>query len=107
MSHPAPQRHKARRISHGGVTAGVDERIADLVLAMWRAEIRTRESCEDVGGLAEIGLSRTDLEAFRRRIGPAAELLRVEFHGSTADPFALHRMRFQLADVSELERALE
>jgi hypothetical protein len=58
------------------------------------------------GGLAEIGLSRTDLEAFRRRIGPAAELVRVDFHGSTADPFALHRMRFRLADVPELRHAL-
>jgi hypothetical protein len=106
LSHPAPQRHKARRISHGGVSADVDEAIAGLVLAMWRVEIRTRESCEDVGGLAEIGLSRTDLEAFRRRFGPAADLLRVEFHGSTGDPFALHRMRFQLADVPALQRAL-
>ena len=83
----------------------MDEKIAGLVPAMWRAEIKTQESC-DVGGLAEIGLSRTDLEAFRRRIGPAAELLRVEFHGSTADPFALHRMRFQLADVTALSLGL-
>jgi hypothetical protein len=73
---------------------------------MWRAEIKTRESCEDVGGVAEIGLRRTDLEAFRRRIGPAAELVHDVFHGSTADPFALHRMRFQLADVPALERAV-
>jgi hypothetical protein len=76
------------------------------VLAMWRAGIGTRESCEDVGGLAEIGLSRSDLEAFRRRIGRGAELVHDVFHGSTADPFALHRMRFRLADVSELERAV-
>jgi hypothetical protein len=106
LSHPAPQRHKARRISYGGVTADVDEKIAGLVLAMWRAEIRTRESCEYVGGVAEIGLSRNDLEAFRRRIGPAAGLVSVEFHGSTADPFALHRMRFRLADVPALCLAL-
>jgi hypothetical protein len=45
MAVPAPQHHATRRISHGGVSADVDEAIAELVLQMWRHEVSTFASC--------------------------------------------------------------
>ena len=110
MSHPAPQRHKARRISYGGVSAEVDEKIAGLVLSMWKAGIQTEASCQDVGeGRAVICLSGRDEQAFRARVGPAAaELLTTEYHGSTGSAAlsGRHYMRFQLADVPALRLGL-
>lgn len=84
LSRPAPQRHKTRRISYGGVTAYVDEALAGLLLSMWKAGIQTEASCEDVGG----GLA--------------------EIHGSTGSAAlsGRHYMRFHLADLPELGRAL-
>lgn len=109
LSRPAPQRHKTRRISYGGVTAHVDEALAGLLLSMWKAGIQTEASCEDVGGgLAEICLSGRDEQAFRARVGPAPRLLRTEYHGSTGSAAlsGRHYMRFHLADLPELGRAL-
>ena len=59
-------------------------------------------------GLAEISLSGRDEQAFRARVGPAAGLLVTEYHGSTGSAAlsGRHYMRFKLADVPALQRAL-
>lgn len=43
----SPTLHPQVRITHGEITALVDEGIADLIVAMWRAGIETVLSCQE------------------------------------------------------------
>jgi len=47
-------RHPQARIEHGGKSADVDEEIAPLVLELWRANLWTIASCQDLGGRVSI-----------------------------------------------------
>jgi hypothetical protein len=42
--------HKEVIMQHGSVREGIDEKIAPLVLATWRAGVRTNYSCQDERG---------------------------------------------------------
>ncbi len=47
-------RHPQARIEHAGKSADVDEQIAPLVLELWRANLLTIASCQDLGGRVSI-----------------------------------------------------
>ena len=42
-------KHSTINISHGSVSADIDEEIAPLILAMWKCGLKTEFSCQDVG----------------------------------------------------------
>jgi hypothetical protein len=54
--------HKQVRIEHGEMSAEVDEKIAPLILALWRAGIETFRSCQHHGpsGKVWIGFASAD-----------------------------------------------
>src|SRR6266540_6661346 len=41
--------HKQAHIQHGEIEADVDERIAPLIVELWRAGVTTRMSCQEFG----------------------------------------------------------
>jgi hypothetical protein len=47
-------RHPQARIEHAGKSADVDEQIAPLLLELWRANLWTIASCQDLGGRVSI-----------------------------------------------------
>jgi len=47
-------RHPQARIEHAGKSADVDEEIAPLLLELWRANLWTIASCQDLGGRVSI-----------------------------------------------------
>lgn len=51
-----PLRHRQVAIRYNDLAANVDEGIADLILACWRADIWTWGSCQNVNGFIWIGL---------------------------------------------------
>jgi hypothetical protein len=74
---PVGTLHPQVSISHGDVSALVDEKIAPLILALWRAGIATQESCQ--GGLQPGGFldgafiafsSGTDADRFAALVHP-------------------------------------
>jgi hypothetical protein len=51
-----PLKHRQVAIRYNDLAADVDEGIADLILACWRADIWTWSSCQNVNGFIWIGL---------------------------------------------------
>jgi hypothetical protein len=51
-----PSRHRQVAIRYNDLAADVDQGIADLILACWRADIWTWGSCQNVNGFICIGL---------------------------------------------------
>lgn len=62
----SPPRHKTVSLRHGGLTAQIDEGLAELIQACWAAGIETGESCQEIApGMARIGfLGLSDMEHF-------------------------------------------
>jgi len=46
--------HKFVRVTHGNMSADIDELIAPLIKTMWEADIITAESCQGYEGIASI-----------------------------------------------------
>ena len=66
---PSGTFHPQVRITHGKSTAWVDEGIADLILAMWRAGVATALSCqENHPGVAWVEFPLGDFHRFLRAV---------------------------------------
>jgi hypothetical protein len=96
--------HPTRHIKHREHEADIDEDIADLVLAMWRAGIETVYSCQDRDGEAWIQLSRIMLAKW----APDPALVRSEYHGPAGRGMdkAHSHAYFQLKDKPKLIKGL-
>lgn len=75
-----PEPHRQVAVSHGDRAALVDEAIAPLIGALWRADVETVHSCQgepggdpdDMGSLAYVMFaSQQDRERFAARVPPA------------------------------------
>lgn len=66
--------HPQVKISHGEMTAEVDEKLADLILEMWKAGMDTIMSCqqgpESFGGRAWVQMPADSAEAFLDIVAP-------------------------------------
>jgi len=81
--------HKTKQIKYGQIEADIDEKIAPLILEIWKSGIATDESCQDYDGDIFIGFASTsDFLRFLHLLSCNSDYFKCKCHSLSADNIA-------------------